>query len=89
MLSGKKNVFSVFCHPNEFLTRKHDFLRHVRLCAIIHFCNWLGLAVSGLSLTMLNIDKLIYFQWPLSYDQAMSKKRAFIFCVLIWGVSFG
>uniref|UniRef100_A0A0M3INB3 G_PROTEIN_RECEP_F1_2 domain-containing protein n=1 Tax=Ascaris lumbricoides TaxID=6252 RepID=A0A0M3INB3_ASCLU len=82
-------LLTVFCHPNEFLTRKHDFLRHVRLCAIIHFCNWLGLAVSGLSLTMLNIDKLIYFQWPLSYDQAMSKKRAFIFCVLIWGVSFG
>ncbi|VDM48792.1 unnamed protein product [Toxocara canis] len=82
-------LLTVFCHPNEFLTRKHDFLRHVRLCAIIHFCNWLGLAVSGLSLTMLNIDKLIYFQWPLSYDQAMSKKRAIIFCVFIWSVSFG
>ncbi|VDN57529.1 unnamed protein product [Dracunculus medinensis] len=77
-------LLTVFCHPNEFLTRKHEFLRNDLLCMIIHFCNWLGLAVSGLSLTMLNIDKLIYFQWPLSYDRAMSKNRAIIFCTAIW-----
>uniref|UniRef100_A0A1I7ZCH5 G_PROTEIN_RECEP_F1_2 domain-containing protein n=1 Tax=Steinernema glaseri TaxID=37863 RepID=A0A1I7ZCH5_9BILA len=82
-------LLTVFCHPNEFLTRKHEFLRHVDLCAVIHFFNWLGLAVSGLSLTMLNIDKLIYFQWPLRYDQTMSKTRAAVFCIFIWGVSFG
>ncbi|KAK0405888.1 hypothetical protein QR680_018250 [Steinernema hermaphroditum] len=82
-------LLTVFCHPNEFLTRKHEFLRHVDLCAVIHFFNWLGLAVSGLSLTMLNIDKLIYFQWPLRYDQTMSKRRAAVSCIFIWGVSFG
>ncbi|VBB27956.1 unnamed protein product [Acanthocheilonema viteae] len=82
-------LLTVFCHPNEFLIRKHEFLRHVRLCAVTHFCNWLGLAVSGLSLTMLNLDKLIYFQWPLSYDRTMSKKRAFILCAFIWSISVG
>ncbi|OZC09012.1 7 transmembrane receptor, partial [Onchocerca flexuosa] len=82
-------LLTVFCHPNEFLIRKHEFLRYVRLCAITHFCNWLGLAVSGLSLTMLNLDKLIYFQWPLSYDRAMSKKRACVLCTFIWSVSVG
>lgn len=69
--------------------RKHTFLRHIHLCAIIHFCNWLGLAVSGLSLTLLNFDKLIYFRWPLKYDQTMSKKCAIIFCFFIWSISLG
>lgn len=79
----------MFCHPNEFLTRKHTFLRNIHLCAVIHFCNWLGLAVSGLSLTLLNVDKLIYFRWPLNYDQTMSKRRAAFLCCFIWGVSLG
>uniref|UniRef100_A0A915LWT2 G-protein coupled receptors family 1 profile domain-containing protein n=1 Tax=Meloidogyne javanica TaxID=6303 RepID=A0A915LWT2_MELJA len=82
-------LLTVFCHPNEFLIRKHAFLRHVHLCAIIHYCNWLGLAVSGLSLTLLNVDKLIYFRWPLSYERAMSKRRAVCLCVGVWGVSLG
>ncbi|KAM3727265.1 G-protein coupled receptor [Dirofilaria immitis] len=82
-------LLTVFCHPNEFLIRKHELLRHIRLCAITHFCNWLGLAVSGLSLTMLNLDKLIYFQWPLNYDRAMSKKRASVLCIFIWTISIG
>uniref|UniRef100_A0A7E4ZVN1 G_PROTEIN_RECEP_F1_2 domain-containing protein n=1 Tax=Panagrellus redivivus TaxID=6233 RepID=A0A7E4ZVN1_PANRE len=82
-------LLTVFCHPNEFLTRKHVFLRHIHLCTVIHFCNWLGLAISGLSLTMLNVDKLIYFRWPLRYDQTMSKRRAAILCVLIWAISLG
>ncbi|EFO21542.2 hypothetical protein LOAG_06945 [Loa loa] len=38
---------------------------------------------------MLNLDKLIYFQWPLSYDRAMSKKRASILCAFIWSISIG
>uniref|UniRef100_A0A914YAQ5 G-protein coupled receptors family 1 profile domain-containing protein n=1 Tax=Panagrolaimus superbus TaxID=310955 RepID=A0A914YAQ5_9BILA len=78
-----------FCHPNEFLTRKHVFLRHIHLCTVIHFCNWLGLAISGLSLTLLNVDKLIYFRWPLRYDQTMSKRRAAFLCVAIWVISMG
>ncbi|VDK27975.1 unnamed protein product [Gongylonema pulchrum] len=84
-------LLTVFCHPNEFLIRKHEFLQHARLCAIIHFCNWLGLAVSGLSLTMLNLDKLIYFQWPLSYDRTMSKSRAailYVTCVWVFNVVY-
>ncbi|KAL3072614.1 hypothetical protein niasHS_017588 [Heterodera schachtii] len=82
-------LLTVFCHPNEFLIRKHEFLRHVGLCSIIHFCNWIGLAVSGLSLTLLNVDKLIYFRWPLSYERAMSKRRAICLCGGVWIVSLG
>uniref|UniRef100_A0A915PU90 G-protein coupled receptors family 1 profile domain-containing protein n=1 Tax=Setaria digitata TaxID=48799 RepID=A0A915PU90_9BILA len=78
-------LLTVFCHPNEFLIRKHEFLRHARLCAITHFCNWLGLAVSGLSLTMLNLDKLIYFQWPLSYDRAIYVTWVWVFNVVYIG----
>ncbi|KJH41904.1 7 transmembrane receptor [Dictyocaulus viviparus] len=82
-------ILTVFCHPNELLIRKHDFLQQVHLCAVVHYFNWTGLAVSGLSLTMLNIDKLIYFRWPLNYDRSMSKRRAALFCLLIWGLSVG
>uniref|UniRef100_A0A914IHE8 G-protein coupled receptors family 1 profile domain-containing protein n=1 Tax=Globodera rostochiensis TaxID=31243 RepID=A0A914IHE8_GLORO len=82
-------LLTVFCHPNEFLIRKHEFLRHVGLCSIIHFCNWIGLAVSGLSLTLLNVDKLIYFRWPLSYERTMSKRRAICLCGGVWVVSLG
>nr|CDJ83804.1 7TM GPCR domain containing protein [Haemonchus contortus] len=82
-------ILTVFCHPNELLIRKHDFLQQIHLCAVVHYFNWTGLAVSGLSLTMLNIDKLIYFRWPLNYDRSMSKRRAALFCLLIWGLSVG
>ncbi|ETN84318.1 hypothetical protein NECAME_17167 [Necator americanus] len=82
-------ILTVFCHPNELLIRKHDFLQQIHLCAVVHYFNWTGLAVSGLSLTMLNIDKLIYFRWPLNYDRSMSKRRAALFCLLIWLVSVG
>uniref|UniRef100_A0A914DHT0 G-protein coupled receptors family 1 profile domain-containing protein n=1 Tax=Acrobeloides nanus TaxID=290746 RepID=A0A914DHT0_9BILA len=55
----------------------------------MHFSSWLGLAVSGLSLTLLNVDKLIYFLWPLDYDRTMSKQRAAFLCTIIWGVPLG
>ncbi|CAI4226237.1 unnamed protein product [Auanema sp. JU1783] len=82
-------ILTVFCHPNELLIRKHDFLQQIHLCAVVHYFNWIGLAVSGLSLTMLNVDKLIYFRWPLNYDRSMSKRRAALFCLLIWSLSVG
>uniref|UniRef100_A0A914E8M9 G-protein coupled receptors family 1 profile domain-containing protein n=2 Tax=Acrobeloides nanus TaxID=290746 RepID=A0A914E8M9_9BILA len=77
--------------PIESLSRKHFhfFIKHIHLCALIHFFFWLGLAVSGLSLTLLNVDKLIYFLWPLDYDRTMSKQRAAFLCTIIWGVPLG
>lgn len=82
-------VLTIFRHPNELLIRKHDFLQQKHLCAVVHYFNWIGLAVSGLSLTLLNVDKLIYFRWPLNYDRSMSKRRAAMFCMAIWAVSIG
>ncbi|KAI6243767.1 Melanopsin [Aphelenchoides fujianensis] len=82
-------LLTVFCHPNEVLIRKHEFLRQVHLCAVIQFGNWLGLAVSGLSLTLLNVDKLIYCKWPFHYEHTMTKQRAALLCLLIWSLSFG
>lgn len=55
----------------------------------MRFCNWLGYSVSSFSLTMLNIDKLIYFQFPLKYNLFISKKRSFIICIVIWIISLG
>uniref|UniRef100_A0A914XC15 G-protein coupled receptors family 1 profile domain-containing protein n=1 Tax=Plectus sambesii TaxID=2011161 RepID=A0A914XC15_9BILA len=81
-------ILTTFCIPNEFLMRKSDFFKQTELCSVRHFGNWLGLAASGLSLTMLNVDKLIFFQWPLSYDRAMSSMRAGLFCIAIWLLAF-
>lgn len=58
----KAVIITVFCHPNELLIRKHDFLQQKHLCAVVHYFNWIGLAVSGLSLTLLNVDKVCSFK---------------------------
>lgn len=56
---------------------------------MVQYCNWLGLAVSGLSLTLLNVDKLIYFNWPYLYEQKVTKRKAIFLCISVWIVSLG
>lgn len=53
--------------PMEFLmdidTIKLRFPYYINL--MMHFLLWLGTSVSGLSLVLLNVDKLIFFKFPL------------------------
>lgn len=33
--------------------------------SLMHIMTWIGLMVSSLSLVLLNVDKLLYFKYPL------------------------
>ncbi|KAH7702390.1 Protein AEXR-1, partial [Aphelenchoides avenae] len=77
-----------FAHPHELITRRFAVAQSVSLCSAVQFTYWVGIAISGLALTLLNIDKLIYFRWPLKYLM-MSKKRAAYLCLSAVGISLG
>ncbi|EGT43141.1 hypothetical protein CAEBREN_06099 [Caenorhabditis brenneri] len=81
-------LLTLFCHPYELVARKFSIQIHF-LNVFLNFANWVGLAVSGLSLTLLNVDKLIFFCWPFKYDIWMSCFRAKLFCYLTWFISIG
>lgn len=55
--------------PMEFLididTITLQFPYHINL--MMHFLLWLGTSVSGLNLVLLNVDKLIFFKFPLRF----------------------
>lgn len=42
-------------------------MRSRPLCEAMHFAQWAGQALSGMSLTALNIDKYVFFGHPLKY----------------------
>ncbi|VDM74559.1 unnamed protein product [Strongylus vulgaris] len=54
-------ILTVFCHPNELLIRKHDFLQQIHLCAVVHYFNWTGLAVSGFMIVQCRSEEPLYF----------------------------
>ncbi|EFO82337.1 hypothetical protein CRE_00151 [Caenorhabditis remanei] len=83
------SILTLFCHPYELLARRYVGVQIHLLTVFLNFANWVGLAVSGLSLTLLNVDKLIFFCWPFKYDIWMSYSRAKKFCYMTWIVSIG
>ena len=81
-------TYSVFGYSLE--TSNHLFTDiDIPFLSAIHFISWVGIASSSLSLTLLNVDKFIYFTLPLKYDMWMSERRAKRICFLIWVVSIG
>ncbi|KAH7694633.1 Protein AEXR-1 [Aphelenchoides avenae] len=81
-------LLTVFSLPHELIARRYPVIRSVNLCSAVQFTYWLGIAISGLALTLLNIDKLIYFRWPLKYLM-MSKEHAAYLCLAAIGMSLG
>ncbi|KAH7703274.1 Protein AEXR-1, partial [Aphelenchoides avenae] len=81
-------LLTAFAHPHELITRRFAVAQSVSLCSAVQFTYWVGIAISGLALTLLNIDKLIYFRWPLKYLM-MSRKRAAYVCLSAVGISLG
>lgn len=58
---------SAFCYPIEAISRILDN-RHelpMILNVTVHFLTWVTLSGSSLSLILLNLDKLLYFKYPL------------------------
>ncbi|VDM98552.1 unnamed protein product [Thelazia callipaeda] len=92
MLTGYTNFYLQFfgvALPMEFLidmeTIRIQFSYHVNL--MMHFLLWLGTSVSGLSLVLLNIDKLIFFKFPLRYAELITRNRAYLMACSTWILS--
>ncbi|KAM3727465.1 G-protein coupled receptor [Dirofilaria immitis] len=72
--------------PMEFLididTTTIQFPYHVNL--MMHFLLWLGTSVSGLNLVLLNVEKLIFFKFPLRYGELVTRNRAYLMAFATW-----
>ncbi|KAH7715422.1 Protein AEXR-1 [Aphelenchoides avenae] len=64
-------------HPVEILKDRQLVHPPAAIWSAANFFDWLGLAVSGISLTLLNLDKLVYFRWPLKYLTLTTNKAAY------------
>uniref|UniRef100_A0A1I8ECI4 G_PROTEIN_RECEP_F1_2 domain-containing protein n=1 Tax=Wuchereria bancrofti TaxID=6293 RepID=A0A1I8ECI4_WUCBA len=75
--------------PMEFLididTIKLQFPYHINL--MMHFLLWLGTSVSGLNLVLLNVEKLIFFKFPLRYSELVTRNRAYLMAFATWFLS--
>ncbi|VDK50001.1 unnamed protein product [Anisakis simplex] len=71
-------------YPMEFLQDMYDLGFNYYVNLMMHFILWLGTAVSGLSLVLMNLDKLVYFKFPLSYSKRLTRDRAVCFAVGTW-----
>ncbi|VBB30088.1 unnamed protein product [Acanthocheilonema viteae] len=58
-----------------------------RINLMMHFLLWLGTSVSGLNLVLLNVDKLIFFKFPLRYSELMTRNRAYLMAFATWFIS--
>uniref|UniRef100_A0A914ICE7 G-protein coupled receptors family 1 profile domain-containing protein n=1 Tax=Globodera rostochiensis TaxID=31243 RepID=A0A914ICE7_GLORO len=57
-------------------------------CFLVNFVSWVGWAASGMSLVLLNSDKLLFFCFPLYYRLVKSVRRAITLSLAIWLISF-
>lgn len=67
------------------LVFRHHLPVEVVPCAVGQSIELVGIAVSGFSLTFLNVDKFIYFRWPLKY-LLLSRNRAIYLSLASCGV---
>ncbi|KAH7712637.1 Protein AEXR-1 [Aphelenchoides avenae] len=73
-------------HPYLLMVTRYVARPQLIACSIGHSVELVGIAVSGVSLTFLNVDKFIYFRWPLKY-LLLSQRRAFYLCATAAGMS--
>uniref|UniRef100_A0A1I7TIZ3 G_PROTEIN_RECEP_F1_2 domain-containing protein n=2 Tax=Caenorhabditis tropicalis TaxID=1561998 RepID=A0A1I7TIZ3_9PELO len=59
------SILTLFCHPYELFARRYAAAQIHSVTVFLNFANWVGLAVSGLSLTLLNVDKVLQSPWTL------------------------
>ncbi|ETN85013.1 hypothetical protein NECAME_01575 [Necator americanus] len=50
----------------------------------VHFLTWVTLSGSSLSLILLNLDKLLYFKYPLRYSAYVTKRCGIILALTVW-----
>lgn len=71
-----------FSYPAEVLSQLAPHLQSPGFCVLIDFTAWTGLALSAVYLTMLNIDKIVCFRFPLHYLRLTDKCAVAVSIVL-------
>uniref|UniRef100_A0A0M3HZ31 G_PROTEIN_RECEP_F1_2 domain-containing protein n=1 Tax=Ascaris lumbricoides TaxID=6252 RepID=A0A0M3HZ31_ASCLU len=71
-------------YPMEFLQDVYDLGFNYYVNVLMHFLLWLGTAVSGLSLVLLNLDKLVFFKFPLNYSKRITRGKAICLAICTW-----
>ncbi|CAK5091212.1 unnamed protein product [Meloidogyne enterolobii] len=84
----KRIIFLALCYPVELAPRAGLISKFPRfISALMHILCWIGLIVSSLSLVFLNLDKLIFFRFPLRYSTCFTRARAIYLALGCWFLS--
>ncbi|GMR32451.1 hypothetical protein PMAYCL1PPCAC_02646 [Pristionchus mayeri] len=75
---------TAFCYPIELLPSLIERGFPLVINSLMHIMTWIGLMVSSLSLVLLNVDKLLYFKYPLRYSVYINRSRALSIIGLLW-----
>lgn len=77
-----------YAGPMTALTKIVPSLRSVHICGSTQLTIWLGLALSGMFLTVINCGRVVFFNWPMKYI-VLTRKYATGMCVVVVAVSLG
>ncbi|XGW35425.1 hypothetical protein V3C99_018998 [Haemonchus contortus] len=79
-------IQTAFCYPIETIARVLDIRDQMPmfLNVTVHFLTWVSLSGSSLSLILLNLDKLLYFKYPLRYSSYVTRRRGISLALLVW-----
>ncbi|GMT04399.1 hypothetical protein PENTCL1PPCAC_26573 [Pristionchus entomophagus] len=72
------------CYPIELIPAVIETGFPFIVNAFMHIMTWIGLMVSSLSLVLLNVDKLLYFKYPLRYSVYINRTRALSVIAALW-----
>lgn len=67
-------IITGFAFPLEFIMDTFHVRYPYYVNLMMHFLLWLGTSVSGLSLVLMNLDKLLYFKSPLKLEKKFIRK---------------
>ncbi|KAH7687908.1 Protein AEXR-1, partial [Aphelenchoides avenae] len=76
-------LLAAVAHPYTILVNRQIIASTTLPCAVTQYIKIVVPAVSALSLTLINVDKFIYFRWPLKY-LSLSVRRAIYVSLIAW-----
>ncbi|CAK5099393.1 unnamed protein product [Meloidogyne enterolobii] len=85
LFSSFLQLYVMFAALKHIKRKTSDKCLHIS--ALMHILCWIGLIVSSLSLVFLNLDKLIFFRFPLRYSTCFTRARAIYLALGCWFLS--
>uniref|UniRef100_A0A0N4ZR05 G_PROTEIN_RECEP_F1_2 domain-containing protein n=1 Tax=Parastrongyloides trichosuri TaxID=131310 RepID=A0A0N4ZR05_PARTI len=72
-------------YPIEFTVHAFEIdnvNKHIMI--FMHGLSWIGIIISSISLVFMNLEKLFFFKFPLSYSLYFTKRRVMITIISCW-----